>query len=103
MFQLKPGTLALIIGAKTPAGRGNIGKSVELFHLCQPGEVFINPVNGFTTMLPKETPRALWLVTGEVVSASGQQGFAWVRAEHLMPLLPDIQPETMNTRKLQLT
>ncbi|XQS17856.1 hypothetical protein ACJ6TS_04725 [Citrobacter telavivensis] len=103
MFQLKPGTLALIIGAKTPAGRGNIGKSVELFHLCQPGEVFINPVNGFTTMLPKETPRALWLVTGEVVSASGQQGFAWVRAEHLMSLLPDIQPETTNIRKLQLT
>ncbi|HFQ8227712.1 TPA: hypothetical protein ACHTCC_003788 [Citrobacter freundii] len=103
MFQLKPGTPALIIGAKTPAGRGNIGKSVELFHLCQPGEVFINPVNGFTTMLPKETPRALWLVTGEVVSASGQQGFAWVRAEHLMPLLPDIQPETTNIRKLQLT
>ncbi|CAI9390490.1 MULTISPECIES: hypothetical protein [Citrobacter] len=103
MFQLKPGSLALIIGAKTPAGRGNIGKSVELFHLCQPGEVFINPVNGFTTMLPKETPRALWLVTGEVVSASGQQGFAWVRAEHLMPLLPDIQPETTNIRKLQLT
>lgn len=103
MFQLKPGTLALIIGAKTPAGRGNIGKSVELFHLCQPGEVFINQVNGFTTMLPKETPRALWLVTGEVVSASGQQGFAWVRAEHLMPLLPDIQPETTNIRKLQLT
>lgn len=103
MFQLKPGTLALIIGAKTPAGRGNIGKSVELFHLCQPGEVFINPVNGFATMLPKETPRALWLVTGEVVSASGQQGFAWVRAEHLMPLLPDIQPETTNIRKLQLT
>ncbi|EMN3919664.1 hypothetical protein REJ49_002449 [Citrobacter farmeri] len=103
MFQLKPGTPALIIGAKTPAGRGNIGKSVELFHLCQPGEVFINPVNGFTTMLPKETPRALWLVTGEVVSASGQQGFAWVRAEHLMPLLPDIQPETTNARKLQLT
>ncbi|EPK7283793.1 hypothetical protein [Citrobacter farmeri] len=102
MFQLKPGTLALIIGAKTAAGRGNIGKSVELFHLCQPGEVFINPVNGFTTMLPKETPRALWLVTGEVVSASGQQGFAWVRAENLMPLQPDTTPETIDTRESEL-
>ncbi|MBN6043437.1 hypothetical protein JYK13_05560 [Citrobacter sp. ku-bf4] len=102
MFQLKPGTLALIIGAKTTAGRSNIGKSVELFHLCQPGEVFINPVNGFTTTLPTETPRSLWLVTGEVVSADGQQGFTWVRAEHLMPLMPDTQPEMTDTRESQL-
>lgn len=103
MFQLKPGTLAMIIGAKTPAGRCNIGKSVELFQLCQPGEVFTNPVNGFTTMLPKETPRALWLVTGEVMSADGQHGFAWVRAKHLLPLLPDSQPESSNHRQSQLT
>ncbi|POT57656.1 hypothetical protein C3432_06780 [Citrobacter amalonaticus] len=102
MFQLMPGVLAMIIGAKTSAGRCNIGKSVELFSLCQPGEVFINPVNGFTTMLPKETPRALWLVTGDVISANGQQGFAWVRAEHLMPLQPDSQPETGETRKSAL-
>lgn len=73
MFQLKPGTLALIIGAKTSAGRGNIGKTVELFHLCQPGEVFINPINGFTTMLPKETPRALWLVTGRWCRQTGSR------------------------------
>lgn len=102
MYQLKPGTVAMIIGAKTAAGRRNIGKSVDLFHLCQPGEVFINPVNGFTTMLPKETPRALWLVTGDVVSANGQPGFAWVRAEHLMPLRPATQPGAANSRQLQL-
>lgn len=30
MFQLKPGALAIVIGAKTLAGRRNIGKSVEL-------------------------------------------------------------------------
>ncbi|WP_336222006.1 hypothetical protein [Citrobacter amalonaticus] len=102
MFQLKPGMLAMIIGAKTSAGRCNIGKSVELFQLCQPGDVFINPVNGFTTMLPKETPCALWLVTGEVVSADGQHGFAWVRAKHLMPLRPDTQPESANARESQL-
>ncbi|CBG88023.1 hypothetical protein [Citrobacter rodentium] len=101
MFQLKPGTVALVIGAKTSAGRCNIGKSVELFQLCQPGEVFINPVNGFTTMLPKASPRALWLVTGEVVSASGQQGVAWVRAEHLMPLSPDRQPDDATTGESQ--
>ncbi|MEA7931692.1 aminotransferase class I/II-fold pyridoxal phosphate-dependent enzyme, partial [Salmonella enterica subsp. enterica serovar Montevideo] len=41
------------------------------------------------TLLPKEAPRALWLVTGDVASADGQHGFAWVRAEHLMPLSPD--------------
>ncbi|VTP66936.1 Uncharacterised protein [Leclercia adecarboxylata] len=40
MFQLNPGSLAMIIGARTPAGRRNIGKSVELFSLCQPGSVF---------------------------------------------------------------
>lgn len=53
-------------------------------------------------MLPQETPRALWLVTGNVVSASGQQGFAWVRAEHLMPLMPDTQPDSADTRDSQL-
>lgn len=91
MFQLKPGALAIVIGAKTPAGRRNIGKSVELFCLCQPGDEFINPVNGHVTLLPKEAPRALWLVTGDVASADGQHGFAWVRAEHLLPLSPDSQ------------
>lgn len=46
MFQLKPGTLAMVIGARTAAGRVNIGKAVELFGLCQPGERFVNPVTG---------------------------------------------------------
>lgn len=31
-----------------------------------------------------------------------KRGFAWVRAEHLMPLLPDIQPESTVTRESQL-
>ena len=93
MFQLKPGSLAMIIGAQTPAGRRNIGKSVELFALCQPGERFLNPVNGVMTDMPTAAPRALWLVTGDVVAFDGQHGFAFVRAEHLMPLQPDPQPE----------
>ncbi|EHO9410097.1 hypothetical protein KNB21_000223 [Salmonella enterica] len=101
MFQLKPGALAIVIGAKTPAGRRNIGKSVELFCLCQPGDEFINPVNGHVTLLPKEAPRALWLVTGDVVSADGQHGFAWVRAEHLMPLSSDRQPGQAAARQSQ--
>ncbi|EHI3273131.1 TPA: hypothetical protein ACGIMR_000764 [Salmonella enterica subsp. enterica serovar Javiana] len=103
MFQLKQGALAIVIGAKTPAGRRNIGKSVELFCLCQPGDEFINPVNGHVTLLPKEAPRALWLVTGDVASADGQHGFAWVRAEHLMPLSPDRQPGQVAARQSQLS
>lgn len=93
MFQLRPGSLAMIIGAQTPAGRGNIGKSVELFGLCQPGEMFLNPVNGVMTRMPQNAHRALWLVTGDVAAFDGQQGFAFVRAEHLMPLDPDSLPE----------
>jgi hypothetical protein len=92
MFQLKPGTLAMIIAARTPAGRANIGKSVSLFALCQPGERVLNPVNGVVTELPREAQRALWLVTGEVQSADGQSGFSFVRPEHLMPLTPDTIP-----------
>ncbi|MCS2172588.1 hypothetical protein MUU46_20090 [Scandinavium sp. TWS1a] len=92
MFQLKPGTLAMIIAARTPAGRANIGKSVSLFALCQPGERVLNPVNGVVTELPCEAQRALWLVTGEVQSADGQSGFSFVRPEHLMPLTPDMLP-----------
>lgn len=92
MIQLKPGTVAMIIGARTSAGRVNIGKSVSLFALCQPGERLLNPVNGVVTELPRESQRALWLVTGDILSVDGQAGFAFVRPEHLMPLTPDALP-----------
>lgn len=92
MFQLKPGTLAMIIAARTPAGRANIGKSVSLFALCKPGERTLNPVNGVVTELPRESTRALWLVTGDIQSVDGQAGFAFVRPEYLMPLTPDTLP-----------
>jgi hypothetical protein len=88
MFQLKPGSMAMIIGARTASGRRNIGKSVELFGLCQPGLRFVNPVNGVMTQLPATADRALWLVTGDVYAFDNQHGFAFVRAEHLMPLTP---------------
>ena len=89
MFSLKPGTIAVIIGARTAAGRANIGKSVELFALIKPGERCLNPVNGVMTELAADSPRALWLVTGEVSAGEGQQGFAFVRSEYLLPLTPD--------------
>ncbi len=86
MYQLKPGTTALVTGARTVAGRSNIGKTVELFGLYHPGEPFINPVNGVVTRMPHNSERSLWLVTGDVVAFGGEQGFAFVRAEYLMPL-----------------
>ncbi|WP_230351756.1 hypothetical protein [Lelliottia sp. WAP21] len=92
MFQLKPGSLAIIIGARTSAGRRNIGKSVELFALCLPGQRFLNPVNGVMTELPTTADRALWLVTGDITSFDHQHGFAFVRPEHLMPLTPEDAP-----------
>ena len=93
MFQLKPGSLAMIVGARTSAGRRNIGKSVELFELCQPGMRLLNPVNGVMTELPATAERALWLVTGDVYSVDNQHGFAFIRPEHLMPLTPDEAPQ----------
>ncbi|QHM95263.1 MULTISPECIES: hypothetical protein [Kosakonia] len=98
MFQLRPGSPALIIGAQTANGRSNIGKSVELFGLCQPGERFLNPVNGVVTEMPRNAMRALWLVTGDVTAFDGQHGFAFVRAEHLMPLQPDSEPQDVRER-----
>lgn len=92
MFSLKPGTTAVIIGARTTAGRANIGKSVELFALINPGERCLNPVNGVMTELAADAPRALWLVTGEVSAGDGQHGFAFVRSEYLLPLTPDALP-----------
>lgn len=86
MFQLKPGILAMIIGSRTDKGRVNIGKAVELFGLCLPGERFVNPVTGVVTQLPHEASYPLWLVTGDVVAFDGRGGYAFVRAEHLMPL-----------------
>jgi len=94
MFQLKPGSLAIIIGARTPAGRRNVGKSVELFGLCQPGQRFVNPVNGVMTQLPATADRALWLVTGDVYAFDNQHGFAFVRPEHLLSLTPDETSQT---------
>ena len=41
------------------------------------------------TELSADSPRALWLVTGEVSAGEGQQGFAFVRSEYLLPLTPD--------------
>ncbi len=99
MFQLRPGCLAMVIGAQTPAGRGNIGKAVELFGLYQPGETFLNPVNGVMTRMPLNMLQPLWLVTGDVVAFDGQKGFAFIRAGHLMPLQPDSLPE--ETRALE--
>lgn len=96
MFQLKPGSLAMIIGARTYAGRCNIGKSVELFELCQPGLRFLNPVNGVMTELPATADRALWLVTGDVYAFDKQHGFAFIRPEHLMPLTPDEAPQMLD-------
>lgn len=100
MFQLNPGSLAMIIGARTPAGRRNIGKSVELFSLCLPGQRFLNPVNGIVTELPPTADRALWLVTGDVYSFDNQPGYAFVRPEHLMPLTPEESPETLDALML---
>ena len=74
----------------------NIGKSVELFGLCQPGLRFVNPVNGVMTQLPATADRALWLVTGDVYAFDNQHGFAFVRAEHLMPLTPDEAPQMLD-------
>ena len=74
--------MALIIGARTASGRRNVGKSVELFGLCQPGQRFVNPVNGVMTQLPATADRALWLGTGDVYAFDNQHGFAFVRAEH---------------------
>ena len=96
MFQLKPGSMAMIIGARTASGRRNIGKSVELFGLCQPGLRFVNPVNGVMTQLPATADRALWLVTGDVYAFDNQHGFAFVRAEHPMPLTPDEAPQMLD-------
>ncbi|MFZ3618533.1 hypothetical protein ACOYA6_04730 [Leclercia barmai] len=101
MFQLNPGSLAMIIGARTPAGRRNIGKSVELFSLCHPGERFLNPVNGVMTELPPSAQRPLWLVTGDVWSVDNQHGFAFVRPEYLMPLTPEEAPETLDALMLE--
>ena len=92
MIQLKPGALAMIIGARTPSGRANIGKSVSLFALCEPGERILNPVNCVVTELPREALRALWLVTGDIQAVDGQPGYAFVRPEHLLPLTPDALP-----------
>lgn len=92
MFSLKPGATAVIVGARTTAGRANIGKSVELFALINPGERCLNPVNGVMTELAANAPRALWLVTGDVSAGDGQHGFAFVRSEYLLPLTPDRLP-----------
>jgi len=98
MFQLKPGMLAIIIGSRTAAGRVNVGKSVELFGLCEPGESFLNPVTGVVTQLPHDANYPLWLVTGNVVAFDGREGYTFVRGEYLMPLDKTLLPEVDETQ-----
>ena len=97
MFQLKPGMLAMVIGSRTVAGRVNIGKSVDLFGLCEPGESFVNPVSGVVMQLPHDANHSLWLVTSNVMAFDGREGYTFVRAEYLLPLdktlLPEIEQE----------
>lgn len=100
MYLHKPGSTALIIAARTVTGRTNVGKAVKLFALCAPGERILNPVNGVMTQLPVQSPRPLWLVTGDICSAEGQQGFAFVRSEYLMPLTPDALPDVEKACRL---
>ena len=75
----------------------NIGKSVELFGLCEPGESFVNPVSGVVMQLPHDANHSLWLVTGNVMAFDGREGYTFVRAEYLLPLdktlLPEIEQE----------
>ncbi|MFP2513955.1 hypothetical protein [Buttiauxella agrestis] len=97
MFQLKPGMLAMIIGSRTAAGRVNVGKSVELFGLCEPGESFVNPVTGVVTQLPHDANHPLWLVTGNVIAFDGREGYTFVRAEYLLPLDKSLLPEVDET------
>jgi hypothetical protein len=52
----------------------------------------LNPVNGVMTELAADAPRSLWLVTGDVSASENQYGFAFVRAEYLLPLTPDVLP-----------
>ncbi|MEN3754337.1 hypothetical protein [Mangrovibacter yixingensis] len=100
MNALKPGSLALIIGARTLSGRINIGKSVCLFERYRPGERFINPVNGVETVLPVDSGCSLWLVTGDVIAFDKQPGFAFVRDEHLMPLDSDFSSSDVLERMM---
>lgn len=51
MFQLWPGSQAA-------SGRSNIGTSVTLFGLCQPGKRFLNPVNGVPKCRAPQDERA---------------------------------------------
>jgi hypothetical protein len=48
------------------------------------------------TQLPTTSDRALWLVTGDVFAFDNQHGFAFIRAEHLMPLTPDTAPQILD-------
>ena len=51
MFQLRPGSQAA-------SGRSNLGTSGTLFGLCQPGERFLNPVNGVPKCRAPQDERA---------------------------------------------
>ncbi len=98
MSQFKPGDLALIVGFnKSPV---NVGKSCELIAFLHPGDRMDLPHGNFGGVRHIGTGSG-WLVTGsELLSSTGQSGFALVAEKNLMPLRGDFAPEQQKSQEV---
>lgn len=81
--EYKVGAKALIVGASTPFGRTQIGKTVTLA-VCNLGGVVSYEGHLFVNVNIEPS----WIVTGAIKSKSesGKSGVAQYRQSHLMPL-----------------
>lgn len=82
--ELKAGGLALVIGLRVQTQ--NNGKAVTLVELLHPGQFFNNPITGQRTVYSIEDETPGWLVTGDIVSASGGFGWSIFDRKNLLPI-----------------
>lgn len=92
--EFKAGDLALIVMSRFPDSP-NVGCAVELIQLVRPGETIKLP-NGNEDRFAG--PNESWLVAGNVLcrKTSGwvdEDGVAYVKPSHMVPLRGDFQPE----------
>lgn len=85
----KPGVMCVVIGGLTDHGRKAIGQTVTLVRFMRFGETHVFEDGRGTCLLSN----AGWLVVGDGVSCiEGDEGYAFYKQEHLMPIQDPDQP-----------
>lgn len=88
--ELKAGGLALVVGLRNQ--ENDNGKAVTLISKHYHGQ-FVDLPNGTRAIAFSFDRRPMWLCTGNVTSAQGEQGFSMYDTKNLLPIDGDDNQE----------